>query len=157
MLGLTFSSKLDWVYYIIYIAKTSSKKIGALIYYVFLLRLFCISINLPYGHAWNTVAMSGLVLLVANWNCSISYKSRYAGLLVLHLLPFLNPGLIVEMQPAQIFSIGITFVDVDLKWLNCFHFFYSRGIFTHFSDKCHDFSVTIPRCYKDVCVNRVIP
>ena len=31
MLGLTFSSKLDWGSYIIFIAKTVSKKIGALI------------------------------------------------------------------------------------------------------------------------------
>ena len=31
MLGLTFSSKLDWVSYIISVAKTASKKIGALI------------------------------------------------------------------------------------------------------------------------------
>ena len=31
MLGLTFSSKLDWGSYIIYIAKTASKKIGVLI------------------------------------------------------------------------------------------------------------------------------
>ena len=31
MLGLTFSSKLDWGSYIISIAKTGSKKIGALI------------------------------------------------------------------------------------------------------------------------------
>ena len=31
MLGLTFSSKLDWVSYIIAIAKTASKKFGALI------------------------------------------------------------------------------------------------------------------------------
>ena len=31
MLGLTFSSKLDWSSYIISIAKTASKKIGALI------------------------------------------------------------------------------------------------------------------------------
>ena len=30
MLGLTFSSKLDWGSYIISIAKTASKKIGAL-------------------------------------------------------------------------------------------------------------------------------
>ena len=35
----------------------------------FLLRLLCISINLTYSHAWNTVVMSGLVLLVAAWNC----------------------------------------------------------------------------------------
>ena len=32
MLGLTFSSKLDWGPYIISIAKTASKKIGALIH-----------------------------------------------------------------------------------------------------------------------------
>ena len=31
MLGLTFSSKLDWGSYIIFIAKTATKKIGALI------------------------------------------------------------------------------------------------------------------------------
>ena len=41
MLGLTFSSKLDWDSYIISIAKTVSKKIGALIHSMkfFLLRL----------------------------------------------------------------------------------------------------------------------
>ena len=32
MLGLTFSSKLDWGSYIIPIAKTASKKIGTMIY-----------------------------------------------------------------------------------------------------------------------------
>ena len=52
--------------------------------------------------------MSGLVLLVATWNCWISYKNGYAGLLVLHLLPLMNPWLIVEMQPVSFFSIGIT-------------------------------------------------
>ena len=34
----------------------------------FLLRMLCISINLPYSHLWNTVVMSGLVLLAATWN-----------------------------------------------------------------------------------------
>ena len=46
------------------------------------------------AHAWNTVAMSGRVPLVEKRIC---YKNRYAGLLVLHLLPLLNPWLIVEM------------------------------------------------------------
>ena len=32
MLGLTFSSKLDWCFYIISIAKTASKETGALIH-----------------------------------------------------------------------------------------------------------------------------
>ena len=46
MLGLTFSSKLDWDSYIISLAKSASKKIGSF----FLLRLLCISMNVPYSH-----------------------------------------------------------------------------------------------------------
>ena len=63
----------------------------------FLLRLLCISINLPYNHAWNNVLISGLVLLVATCNCWISYKNQYARLLVFQLLALLNPWLTVKM------------------------------------------------------------
>ena len=103
MLGLTFSSKLDWGSYIISIAKIASKKIGALIssmkfLYPKVVLYLCKSTI--YNHAWNTVVMSGLVLLVATWNCWIGYKNGYAGLSVLRLLPVLNLRLIVEMQPA---------------------------------------------------------
>ena len=66
MLGLPFSSKLDWGSYMISIAKAASKKSGALIRSV---KFLCISINLPYGHVWNTVVMSGLVPLVVICNC----------------------------------------------------------------------------------------
>ena len=34
---------------------------------------------------------------------------------------------------------------------------YSQGRSTHSSDRLHDFSVTIPRCYKDVYVNSFFP
>ena len=34
---------------------------------------------------------------------------------------------------------------------------YSGGKFTCCSDRLHDFSVTIPRCYKDVYVNSFFP
>ena len=34
---------------------------------------------------------------------------------------------------------------------------YSRGTSTHYSDRLHDFSITIPRCYKDVYVNSFFP
>ena len=34
---------------------------------------------------------------------------------------------------------------------------YSRGSSTRYSDRLHGFSVTIPRCYKDVCVNSFFP
>ena len=99
MLRLTFSSKLDWGSYIVSIAKTDSKKIGALILSMkFLspevaLYLYKSTIRpcMEYCcHVW-------AVLLVATWNCWISYRNGYVGLLVLHFLPLLNPWLIVEM------------------------------------------------------------
>ena len=34
---------------------------------------------------------------------------------------------------------------------------FSQGRSTHYSDRLHDFSVTIPRCYKDVYVNSFFP
>ena len=71
MLGLTFTSKLDWGSYIISIAKTAPKKIGALIHFMKFLspEVALISINLPYAHVWNTVVMSELVPPVATWSC----------------------------------------------------------------------------------------
>ena len=99
MLGLSFSSKLDWGSYIASIAKTVSKKIGALIRSMKFLspEVVFISINLRNGLAWDTVFMSRRVLLVATWICYISYRNGYLGLLVQHLLPLLNPWVIVEM------------------------------------------------------------
>ena len=89
-------SLLNWIgAYIISVAKTASKKIGAL--KLLSPEVALISINLPYGHTWTTIAMHGLVLLAATWNCYISYKNGYVELLLLHLLPLLNPWLIVEM------------------------------------------------------------
>ena len=35
--------------------------------------------------------------------------------------------------------------------------YFSRGRFTRYSDRLHDFSVTIPRCYMDVYVNSFFP
>ena len=71
MLGLTFSSKLDWDSYIISIAKIASKKIGALIRSVkfpsaeFALHLYKSTIRLCMEyccHVWAGVP-------VATWNC----------------------------------------------------------------------------------------
>ena len=93
---------LNWIGALSSIAKTASKEIRALIGSMkfISLSLPCISINLPCSYVWNTVVMSGLVLLVATWNCWISYKNGYTGLLALRLLPLLNPWLIVKMWPV---------------------------------------------------------
>ena len=102
MLGLTFSSKLDWGSYIISIAKTASKKIGALIRSMkFLspevaLYLYKSTIRpcIEYCcHVWAGAPSCYLDLLD-------KLQKRYAGLLVLHFLLLLNPWLIVEMWPT---------------------------------------------------------
>ena len=69
MLGLFFSSKLDWGSYIISITKTASRKLEPwfVLRSFFLLRLLCIS-NLQYSLAWNADVMFGLVLLPVTCN-----------------------------------------------------------------------------------------
>ena len=70
MLGLTFSSKLDWGSYIISIAKTASKKIGALIHSMkFLPPEVALYFYKSTIHPCRECCFkSGLVLLVASWN-----------------------------------------------------------------------------------------
>ena len=101
ILGLSFSSELDWDYYIVSIAKAASKKIGTFILWSFFPpKLLSVSVTSPYGLAWNTVAMSGRVSVVAAWIFYISYINGYVGLLVEHLVPPLNPWIILEMLPV---------------------------------------------------------
>ena len=120
-------SLLNWIGVVTLspLLKLSTRKLEPwfILWSFFLLRLLCITINLPYDH----VVMSELVLLIAIWNCWISYKNGYAGLLVLHLLPLLNPWLIIRMKPVKVFAIGITLVDVHLNWLNWSHFLILKG------------------------------
>ena len=132
MLRLTFSSKLDWRgSYIISIAKTASKKIGALIHCIkFLspevaLYLYKSTIHrcMEYCcHIWASTPTCYLELFD-------KLQNKYAGLVVLHLLFLMNPWLIVKMSPAWVFPIIITLVDVLQNWLNWFHFlFLKRGL-----------------------------
>ena len=99
ILGLTFSSKLDWGSYITSIAKTDSQKIGALIRSIkflspevalYLYKSIIRSCMECCCHVWAGAPRCYLELL----DC---YINGYAGLSVLHLLRLLNPWLIVEM------------------------------------------------------------
>ena len=121
MLRLTFSSKLDWGSYIISIAKTASKKIGALIRSMkFLSRevalyLYKSTIHpcMEYCcHAWAGAPSCYLELLE-------KLQKRISRTVVLHLLLLFRPWLINE---SLVFSIGITLVDVHLNWFNWLHF-----------------------------------
>ena len=108
MLELIFSSKLDWSSYIISVAKTASKKFGALIRSMkFLspevaLYLYKSTICpcMEYCcHVWAGTPSCYLELL------DKPQKRLWSVWLVLHLLLPLNPWLIVKMWPALVFSI----------------------------------------------------
>ena len=157
--GLTFSSKLDWGFYIISIAKTASKKIGALIRSIkfhspevaLYLYKFIICPCMEYCcHVW------------------VGAPSCY-----LELLEKLQKQICRTVGPSLAASIEPLTHCRNVASLNLFYRYYcgrcsselaqlvprpfSRGRSTRFSDRLHDFSVTIPRYYKDVYVNSFFP
>ena len=87
----SFSWKLDWGSYIVYIFKTDSKKIGALShsinFFFFFLMLCFIPINLPLILATKLFSCVGWCTYSYDI-CWISYKIRCVRLLRLHLLLF---------------------------------------------------------------------
>ena len=124
----------------------------------FLLGLLCISINLPYDHVWNTVVVPGLVLLATTWYCWISYKNGYAGLLgPSQLAASLEPLAHRQNVASLSFFCRYYFGRCWSELAQLVALPYSWGRSIHYSDKLHDFSATIPRCYKDVYVNSFFP
>ena len=145
MLGLTFSSKLDWGSYIVSIAKTASKKIGALIRSMkFLspevaLYLYKSTIRpcMEYCcHVWAGAPSCYLEFSLAASLEPLAHRRNVASLSLFYRYYFGR----CSSELAQLVPLP-----------------YSRGRSTRYSDRLHDFSVTIPRCYKDVYVNSFFP
>ena len=153
MLGLTFSSKLDCVSYIISIAKTASKRIGALIRSMkFLspevalyLYKFTIRSCMEYCcHVWDGARYSAFLDKLQKRICRtvgpsfasslepLTHRQNVASLILFYRYYFGR----CSSELAQLVPLP-----------------YSRGRSTRHSDRLHDFSVTIRRCYKDVYVN----
>ena len=159
MLELTFSSKLDWGSYIISIAKTASKNIGALIRSVkFLspevaLYLYKSTIRpcIEYCcHVWAGAPSCYLDLLykLQKRICRIVGSSLAAS-----LEPLAHRRNVASLSLFYSYSFGRCSSELAHLFLLPF----SRGRSTRYSDRLHDFSLTIPRCYKDVYVNSFFP
>ena len=158
MLGLTFSSKLDWGSYIISITKTASKKIGALIRSMKFLSL--------------EVALylyKSAICPCMEYCCHVwaGAPSCYLDLdkLQKRICRIVGPSLAASLEPLchrrNVASLSLFYryyfdrCSSELAQLVPLPF--SRGRSTRYSDGLHDFSVTIPRCYKDVYVNSFFP
>ena len=153
MLGLNFSSKLDWGSYIISISKTASKKIGALIRLKIALYLYKSTIRpcMEYCcHVWAGAPSCYLDLLdkLQKRICRIVGPSLAAS-----LEPLAHRRNVASLSLFYRFYFGRC--SSELAQLVPLPF--SRGRSTRYSDRLHDFSVTIPRCYKDVYVNSFFP
>ena len=157
MLELTFSSKLDWGSYIISIAKTTSKKIGASICSMKFLSpevaLYLYKSTIPYGIllsylGWCHQLLPGIVRQATKTICSIVGPSFAASLEPLaHCQNVASLSLFCRYYFGRCSSELAQLVPLP----------FSRGRSTRYSDRLHDFSVTIPRCYKDVYVNSFFP
>ena len=159
VMGLALSSKLDWGSYIISIAKTASKKIGALIRSMkFLspevalyLSKFTIYLCMEYCcHVWAGAPSCYLKLFV-------KLRKRICRTVGPSLAAFLEPLAhcenVASLSLFCRYCFGRCFSELAQLVLLPF----SRGRSTLYSDRLHDFSVTIHRCYKDVYANSFFP
>ena len=159
MLGLTFSSKLNWGSYIISIAKNASKKIGALIRSMkFLspevaLYLYKSTIHpcMEYCcHVWAGAP-----------SCYLELLDKLQKLICRTVGPSLAASLEPLAHCRNVTSLSLFhryyFGRCSSELAQLVPLPYSRGRPTCYSDRLHDFSVTIPRCYKDAYVNSFFP
>ena len=151
MLGLTFSSKLDWGPYSVSIAKTASKKIGALF------------------HSMKFLSPE-VVLYLCMENCCQVWAGAPSCYLELldrlqkRICRIVGPSLAASLEPfhhRNVASLSLFYryyfgrCSSELAQLVPLHF--SQGNSTCYSDRLHDVSVTIPRCYQDVYANSFFP
>ena len=154
MLRLAFSTKLDWGSYIVSIAKTSLKKIGALICSMKFLSpevpLYLYkSIIRPCTeyccHLWAGSCHLDLLDELQKWICSAVGPLPAAASLELlaHRRNVTSLNLFYRCYFGRCLSELAQLVPLPHSW----------GRSTPYSDRLHGFSVTIPRCCKDVYVN----
>ena len=117
-------------------------------------------INLPYAHVQNTVVTSGCWAGAPSCNLDLLDKLQK------QICRIVGPSLPASLEPLahrpNVASLSLFFYryyfgrcSPELAQLVPLPF--SRGRSTCYSDGLHDFSVTIPKCYKDVYLNSFFP
>ena len=159
MLGLTFSSKLDWGSYMICIAKTASKKTGALIRSV---KFLSPEVAL---YLYKSTICQCMEYCCHIWASAPSCYLDLLEKLQKRICRIVGPSLTAPVEPLahrqNVASLSLFYryffrrCSSELAQLVPLSF--SRGRSTSYSDRLHDFSVTVPRCYKDVCANSFFP
>ena len=155
MLGLTFFSKLDWGSYIIAIAKSASKKIGALICSM---KFFSPEVALYLYKSASHPSMENCCHFLAGApSCSLELLDK----LRKRIYRTAGPSIAASVEPLA-HRRNVTSLSVVYRYyfgrcssglVQLVPLPFSQGRSTCYSHRLHDFSVTFARCYEDVCVN----
>ena len=159
MLGLNFSSKLDWGSYIVSIAKTASKKIGVLIRSM---KFLSPEVAL---YLYKSTIRPCMEYCCHVWAGAPSCYLELLDKLQKRICRTVGPSLAASLEPLarrrNVASLSLFdryyFGRCSSELAQLVPLPYSRGRSTRYSDRLHDFSVTIPRCYKDAYVNSFFP
>ena len=140
MLGLTFSYKLDWGSYIISIAKTASKKIGVLIRSM---KFLSPEVALYLYKSTIRPCMEYCCHLLAG--APSCYLKLLDKLQVASVATSLEPSAHLRNVASLRLFYRLYFGRCSSELAQLVPLPYSRGRSTRYSDRLHDFSVTIPR------------
>ena len=159
MLVLTFSSKLDWGSYIVSIAETASKKIGALIRSM---KFLSPEVAL---YLYKSTIRPSMEYCCHVWAGAPSCYLELLDKLQKQICRTVDPSLAVSPEPLahcrNVASLSLFcryyFGRCSSELAQLFPLPYFQGRSACYSDRLHDFCVTIPRCYKDLYVNSFFP
>ena len=158
-LGLTFSCKLDWSCCIISIVKAASKKFGVLIH--------CMKFLFPEV-AWylcKSTVQPCVEYFCHVWARALSCYLKLLDKLQKRICRTIGSSLAASLEPLthrqNIASLSLFYKYYRVKCLSkrsqLIPFPNSRGRSTRYSDRLHDFYVTISRCCKDVYFKSFFP
>ena len=147
ILGLTFSSKLDWGSYIISITKTASKKIGALICFM---KSFSPEVAL---YLYKSTIWSSMEHCCYVWAGALSCYLELLDKLLKWICRTVGPSLAASLEPfshyrnVANFSLFYRYYSgrCSSELVQLVPLPYSQWKSTHYSDRFNDISVTIPR------------
>ena len=159
MLGLIFSSKLDWDSYIVSLAKTASKKTGALICSMKFLSpevaLYLYKSTIPPCMEYCCHVWAGAP------SCYLELLDKLQKRICRTVGPSLAASLESLAHRRNVASLSLFdryyFGRCSSELVELVRIPYFRGRSTRYFNTLHNFSVTINRCYKDVYVNNFIP
>ena len=123
MQGLTFSSKLDWGSYMISIAKTVPKKIGALIHFM---KFLSPGVGL---YLCKSTMQAFMEYCCHIWAGTPSWYLEFLDRLQKRICRTAGPSLTASLEPLachrNVSRVSLL-VDVLQSWLNWFHFLFPR-------------------------------